>query len=792
MANGDFTEFLTSLGAFESGINTTQTDYPDSWFSYLGVFDPARGQVDPSTVDTTNSEDLAELQYHVHNTLGFLGKYQFGEPLLIDLGYYTPASTGYYGSTATNEWEGTWTGKNGVYSKEDFMSEVQELAIREAFAMNMQIIETRLAQAGTSIDDFIGKTFTYTQGGVAHEAVVSVSGILASAHLQGPGGVANLLLNGVVSHDEYGTNILSYMDKFGDFTSPFGTAADDVLTGSDYTETFNGGDGVNEYTTGGGNDKIILSNNPDNKDVITDFDVNHDVISLQNFTALAAADIQLTQEDGSTTAVLPNGQTVVFQGVTDVTAANFVKGYYTLGWNSNSGDTVIENFNTTHDIIDLNYAFASNNLHIYEENGSAVIEVVGNNQRMVLEGIPLAELKPYHFIKAPTDFAEVNFGEDVVPPPPQDDTTTPPPVDNQDSTGDNGGSNNDAPEATPGGDGLTYSFTWNWGSHPVISDFDTNLNKIDLSSFWTSYSEFAIADNANGDAVIDLTNLNNQTITLENVSALELTQDNFLGVSGSIDAALGFTPEDPPGDSTTDNPDPTTDDPAGDTNPVSDGGQSHSYTWAWGSHDVIDNFNVEEDTIDLSSFWTNYQNIDIYDDGTGNVVLDLTELNNQSITLQGVNVAQLTEYNILGVSGNFDDALTDTPTQDQTSQDASSNDGQSDTGQSDTGQSGTDQSQGQGGEVHHQVGFNETLQAEEGMQDVFSFTWNWGSNNEIQGFTPGEDVLDLHSFWTTPDHVNVYDDLNGNAVVDLTDLNNQTITLDGVSSDQLTPDDIVY
>ena len=133
--------------------------------------------------------------------------------------------------------------ENGVHSKADFMTVVQELAVREAFTMNMGIIATRLEGAGKSIDDFLGQPFHYVQGGEAHVAVVTLSGILASAHLQGPGGVANLLLNGVVSHDEYGTNILSYMDKFAGYSSPFGSGSDDVLSGSDYSETFNGDSG---------------------------------------------------------------------------------------------------------------------------------------------------------------------------------------------------------------------------------------------------------------------------------------------------------------------------------------------------------------------------------------------------------------------------------------------------------------------------------------------------------------------------------------------------------------------
>ncbi len=769
MATGDFSDFLASLGAFESGINTLQTDYPDSWFNFLGVFDPARGNVDPQTVDTSDPADLAQLQYHVHNTLGFLGKYQFGEPLLIDLGYYTPAPTGFYGTTATNEWQGTWTGKNGVNSKEDFMSEVQELAIREAFAMNMGVIDTRLAQAGHTLDDFLGESFTYTQGGETHVAVVTISGILASAHLQGPGGVANLLLNGVVSHDEYGTNILSYMDKFGEFSSPFGTAGNDVLSGSDYSETFDGGTGENVYTTGDGDDKIVLTDNASNHDVITDFDVAHDVVSLQSFTDLSFADLALTNTGSGTVVTLPNGQTVEFEGVTNISAANFVNGYYVLGWSSNSGDTVIQNFNTTHDIIDLNYAFASNNLSLYEENGNAVIEVVGNNQRMILEGVPLSELKPYNFIKAPLDFAQTNFtgssGSGTTDPAEPPAVVDPDPVDPTPSE----------PPATAGGDGTAYAFTWNWGANAVISDFDVSDNTVDLQSFWTNYSAFEIYDNADGNAVIDLTAINNQTITIENVARGELTAVNFTGVSGDYNNAVGTAPApdpvpDPVPDPTPEpEPDPV---PDPDPTPTSGEGEEHAYTWSWGAHDVISDFDVSQDSVDLSGFWTSYQNFTIYTDAAGNAVIDLTDVNNQSITLAGVSAESLTADNVTGVSGNYLDAL----------EDAQAQDTGGNTGGTTTTPADVNTQQAQDGTI---------LYATDGV-DAFAFGWNWGSHTEIEGFNSGEDFLDLQAFWTTPDNVQIYNDLEGNAVIDLTDLNNQTITLNGVSAEQLSEEDILY
>jgi len=55
-------------------------------------------------------------RYDVENPWGYLGKYQMGEAALIDAGYYLQDGT------AKNDWKGKWTGKDGVWSKEDYLS----------------------------------------------------------------------------------------------------------------------------------------------------------------------------------------------------------------------------------------------------------------------------------------------------------------------------------------------------------------------------------------------------------------------------------------------------------------------------------------------------------------------------------------------------------------------------------------------------------------------------------------------------------------------------------------------
>ncbi|NJN10765.1 MAG: type II toxin-antitoxin system VapC family toxin [Richelia sp. RM2_1_2] len=183
-SKGNFQKMLDALGEFESGKK--------------------RG--DPT-------------QYKVENTLGFMGKYQFGEPLLIDLSYYK--ANVYYGKGANkNYWRGTWTGKKGIKNKAQFLNSprVQELAIREAFALNYRRLKDTLKQKGKSIYHFLGKKKTYKDKGKSKIITITLSGILAGAHLRGPGGVAQLLLSNKVSHDEYGTSILKYIHEYGGYS----------------------------------------------------------------------------------------------------------------------------------------------------------------------------------------------------------------------------------------------------------------------------------------------------------------------------------------------------------------------------------------------------------------------------------------------------------------------------------------------------------------------------------------------------------------------------------------------
>jgi len=117
--------------------------------------------------------------YFVVNTLGYLGKYQFGKGTLKVI---------------------------GIYNSEQFLEnpKLQE----KAFIANTQRNKWILRR---DIKRFVGKQID----GV----LVTESGILAAAHLAGPGSVKKYLRSyGAIGFaDAYGTTIKNYMSKFSGY-----------------------------------------------------------------------------------------------------------------------------------------------------------------------------------------------------------------------------------------------------------------------------------------------------------------------------------------------------------------------------------------------------------------------------------------------------------------------------------------------------------------------------------------------------------------------------------------------
>ncbi|MUG92026.1 hypothetical protein F7734_05945 [Scytonema sp. UIC 10036] len=145
------------------------------------------------------------------NQWGFIGKYQFGEALLIDLGYYQ--ADVYYGNGADrNYWRGRWTGKDDIRNKEDFLNNknnVQEKAINQAFALQWSRLKAELQQNGRSVEQYLGKS---TRG-----IAITTSGLIAASHLRGPRATAEMLLFDKDNRDERGTSIFEYLNEFAGY-----------------------------------------------------------------------------------------------------------------------------------------------------------------------------------------------------------------------------------------------------------------------------------------------------------------------------------------------------------------------------------------------------------------------------------------------------------------------------------------------------------------------------------------------------------------------------------------------
>ena len=116
--------------------------------------------------------------YSAVNKWGYMGKYQFGRKTLKNLGYDV--------------------------SKKEFLNSphLQEKAMLDLLSHNKKILENYIE---------------YWDGKKINGKVITESGILAAAHLAGPGNVKRFLKEGKVFKDGNGTKLTSYLTKFSGY-----------------------------------------------------------------------------------------------------------------------------------------------------------------------------------------------------------------------------------------------------------------------------------------------------------------------------------------------------------------------------------------------------------------------------------------------------------------------------------------------------------------------------------------------------------------------------------------------
>lgn len=117
-------------------------------------------------------------RYDVVNGWGYMGKYQFGKRTLKALGYDV--------------------------SRKEFLNSpyLQEKAMLDLLHHNRKILKTYIE---------------YWDGKTIHGKKITESGILAAAHLAGPGNVKKFFRNGVEFKDGNGTKMTSYLTQFSGY-----------------------------------------------------------------------------------------------------------------------------------------------------------------------------------------------------------------------------------------------------------------------------------------------------------------------------------------------------------------------------------------------------------------------------------------------------------------------------------------------------------------------------------------------------------------------------------------------
>ena len=285
--------------------------------------------------------------YDIVNYAGYLGKYQFGEAVLRDAGYYSVDGSDSNLNQASQDWIGNWSGKNGINSKEDFLNNknnVQETAIREIIAKNWEYIEN------LGLEKYEGQIFNGIK--------ITVDGMLAASHLLGAGNLRKYLQSGgnEIPADGSGTPITKYIIDLEGNQNPF-TAnhnKDDTIKGGSGNDTLNGETGNDNLQGETGND--TLNGGSDN-----DFLSGGTQYDTYNF--LGSFNRDIIHDSDHWGSIVINNTTLSGTGRENISNETHTAGIYelTIGGRhfliaATGGDLLIaENGNSTNQIIVKNF-----------------------------------------------------------------------------------------------------------------------------------------------------------------------------------------------------------------------------------------------------------------------------------------------------------------------------------------------------------------------------------------------------------------------------------------------------
>lgn len=268
MSRVGFEAFQRRILAFESGIDPDRFgDYVSNLYvpsiEYWRVVSPGRIERNPETglgiseavtyaeyfrrigvdqlFNPLRPDSIEMMQAHSTNPWGFVG-FQFGEAVLIDLGYYESINAKividgepmtvpvcYFGgvpqhrfsknvrftvhkesdrwvlASDVNRWEGRFTGLDNIRDLDDFKKpDAQRKVFRRSLRLSYERIERRIG----SIGEYLAQN---------ENVSASLSGVLAAAHLVGVEAIVLRLEHGRVACDETGTSADTYLKKFSGF-----------------------------------------------------------------------------------------------------------------------------------------------------------------------------------------------------------------------------------------------------------------------------------------------------------------------------------------------------------------------------------------------------------------------------------------------------------------------------------------------------------------------------------------------------------------------------------------------
>lgn len=133
--------------------------------------------------------------YEAKNSFGYLGAYQFGMARLCDLGLTERVKDGM---------------SNDCFKWKDGMSE-------DMFLNSPEVQDQLFFRHCTDLAGIINKEFGNEIGKQKHGVMITLSGLIAGAHLLGLGGVRNFINKGEVGKDGYNTSIKDYIQSFSGF-----------------------------------------------------------------------------------------------------------------------------------------------------------------------------------------------------------------------------------------------------------------------------------------------------------------------------------------------------------------------------------------------------------------------------------------------------------------------------------------------------------------------------------------------------------------------------------------------